>query len=662
MGRGAGPHLSEINIMDMATIFRLRSDPAVRFAARELRRILHAATDSDVPIRSRKKYRPARGPEIWLGLFGDFPERVPPDFAETPTDDAVVVRMGAEGGFIAGANPRSVLLGVYRYLTQLGCRWVRPGTNGERIPRLDGALPVVEIAEKASCRHRGICIEGAVSYEHVRDLVDWLPKLGFNEYFIQFREGHHFFRRWYAHDANPRMTARPLSREDSEALSRKVRAEVKKRGLMLHMVGHGWTCEPFGIPGTGWFKQEQPPDPETQQYLAEMDGRREFWHKEPINTNLCYGNAKAREIITDAIAEYAGQNPDVDAIHFWLADGSNNHCECPLCRGHRPADLYVKMLNELDAKMTRAGLDTKIVFLLYVDLLWPPEQERIQNPDRFVLMFAPITRSYLSSFTTAGGSAELTPFARNKLEFPADPAANVAYLAAWRKDFAGDSFDFDYHYMWHHYHDVGEIPLARVLHEDIRGMRDIGLDGLMSCQVQRAFFPTGLGMCVMGRTLWNRDLSFDEIADDHFDAAFGGHGKQVRDYLRSLSVLFSPSVPAAKRGDCDGEIPAEDLRQIERVVREMRPLIRRGKTAEDACLAKSWRYLEYHGQICIRLSRALGALYAGRKEDAADQARELFDWLRRRERILHPVLDVLLFQLVLGGKFGITRDELLGQK
>lgn len=213
MGRGAGPRSLEIDTMQITDIIQLRSDSAVRFAARELRRVLQAATGSDARIRKRRKYRPAGGPAIWLGLFEDFPEQIPPDFTDDATDDAVVVRMGAEGGLIAGSNPRSVLLGVYRYLTQLGCRWVRPGKNGERIPQLDGALPNVDIAEKASCRHRGICIEGAVSYEHVRDLVDWLAKLGFNEYFIQFREGHHFFHRWYAHDANPRMAARPLSRE-----------------------------------------------------------------------------------------------------------------------------------------------------------------------------------------------------------------------------------------------------------------------------------------------------------------------------------------------------------------------------------------------------------------------------------------------------------------
>ena len=38
-------------------------------------------------------------------------------------------------GRIAGSNPRSVLLGVYRFLEEAGCRWLRPGTDGDYVPK-----------------------------------------------------------------------------------------------------------------------------------------------------------------------------------------------------------------------------------------------------------------------------------------------------------------------------------------------------------------------------------------------------------------------------------------------------------------------------------------------------------------------------------------------
>ena len=183
--------------------------------------------------------------------------------------------------------------------------------------------------------------------------------------------------------------------------------------MILHLVGHGWTCEPFGIPGPGWYPHEGPIPPESVQYLAEVNGQRQLHGQIALNTNLCYGNPETRRIVTEAIVAYAQENPDVDIIHFWLADGVNNHCECPLCRDIRPSDLYVRMLNELDEKLTAAQVATKIVFLAYVDLLWPPQKERIQNPARFLLMFAPITRSYSTSFTAAGKARGASHTARD---------------------------------------------------------------------------------------------------------------------------------------------------------------------------------------------------------------------------------------------------------
>ena len=94
------------------------------------------------------------------------------------------------------------------------------------------------------------------------------------------------------------------------------------------------------------------------------------------------------------MVEYCKNHPSVDYLHFWLADEALNQCECEKCAEKRPSDYYVDMLNMLDEKLSLAGIDTKIVFLIYVDLLFAPEKEKIKNPDRFTLMFAPINRWY----------------------------------------------------------------------------------------------------------------------------------------------------------------------------------------------------------------------------------------------------------------------------
>ena len=52
------------------------------------------------------------------------------------------------------------------------------------------------------------------------------------------------------------------------------------------------------------------------------------------------------------------------------------------------------LLNEIDERLTALGLDTRLAFLIYFELLWPPVTQHLKNPDRFILMFAPITRTY----------------------------------------------------------------------------------------------------------------------------------------------------------------------------------------------------------------------------------------------------------------------------
>lgn len=111
-------------------------------------------------------------------------------------------------------------------------------------------------------------------------------------------------------------------------------------------------------------------------------------------------------------------------------------------------DFYVLLLNELDAALTERGLSTRIVFLIYQDLLWPPLEERLENQERFILMFAPISRTYSRELRWSK-EAEVPPYVRNKLSFPRSAEANVAFLDAWREVFAGDSFDFDYHLMYY---------------------------------------------------------------------------------------------------------------------------------------------------------------------------------------------------------------------
>ena len=610
----------------------------VDYAANELAKYLNIMTGIQQSIVDSS----APGSDgLRIGLLASFPELRTPSVTDPYLDDAIAISVDGGSGVIAGINSRSVLIAVYRYLTEQGCRWLRPGSDGEYIPVVD-TLHAVHISETPSYRHRGVCIEGAVSVDHVKNMIDWLPKVGYNGYFTQFRESYTFFDRWYSHEGNPLLASDHISVDEAKKYLADCVDEIDKRSLLYHAVGHGWTCEPFGISGLSWDSTDVEIDDTTKSYLAKVNGERKLWGGVPLNTNLCYGNTEVRRRIVDDIVAYSESNPQIDLMHFWLADGTNNHCECSLCKDTRPSDFYVKMLNELDQKLTEKKLLVKIVFLIYVDLLWPPVEQKIANPDRFILMFEPITRTYSDTLKKSEQPIALPPYHRNQLKMPKSVEENVAFFKEWKKNNPCDSFDFDYHLMWDHYRDPGYSKASEIISEDVKVLGDIGLNGYISCQTQRASFPTGLPMYTLGKSLWNKKQNFDDIANDYFVSAFGPDGKWARNYLSELSELFDP---VYLRGEkvVEAAEAAHKLETAKDTIEKAYPIIKNHAEAGDTCWEHSWQYLKHHADINMLLAQALKARALGDMETARAIWQQVVQTVRQREGDLHTVLDVMLY-------------------
>ena len=140
--------------MNTILIYRLSKEEPVRFAARELSKYLGRISRQKIVIKSCTSYYPG-APGLWLGQFRDFPQTSRKRKAQSAFDDEIYIDVRGGNGVIAGLNPRSVLLAVYRYLTELGFRWVRPGKDGEVLPANNNAIKKrVLVSEKPSHRHR----------------------------------------------------------------------------------------------------------------------------------------------------------------------------------------------------------------------------------------------------------------------------------------------------------------------------------------------------------------------------------------------------------------------------------------------------------------------------------------------------------------------------
>jgi hypothetical protein len=636
-----GPRMKSGRLISIEVV---RSDPVLEGVAQEAARYVERMTGRR-PVR-RRAGRAADGcaGRIQLGWIESFPELCdrsdprPPDLFA----DRLVVRAGGGRVVLAGSNSRSVWYALYRWLEELGCRWLRPGPMGETVPRLAAPLARrVRLNETPSYRHRCICIEGSCSRRHVLDMLDYAVKRGFNAYFLQFRNSYTFFDHWYREERQAGGPPVPFSVAEAEAIHREVKAAALRRGMVLHMVGHGWTCEPFGIAGTEWRPTTQSVPAPVRRSLAQVKGRRELWGGIPLNTQLCYAQSSVRRLMARAVVDYARAHPEEQVIHVWLADGANNNCECAACRKHRPSDLYVDLLNEIDRGLTAHGLATRIVFLAYVDLLWAPVRARIRNPARFILMFAPITRTYSRPFGAAGPAGRperVGAYERNRLVFPTSPEANLRLLRGWRRAFKGEQVDFDYH-LWRDWVlDPGQMQISRVIHADVVGLARFGMSGYISCQAQRLAFPTGFPLHVLGKTLWNARASFDALARAYFRDLYGGAGDRIRRVQEEVSRRIDPAyLRGEKKRPIDQRRAARAYAELARWIRRQAPVLN-GVTGPGIERQYSRRILgRYVGYVA-----ALADLYAQvvRREGAATDALARFErGLEEHLMELHPVLD-----------------------
>lgn len=564
-------------------------------------------------------------------------------------DDAVSIQLKSGEGFIHGSNPRAVLIGVYRALRALGCRFIRPGPDGEVVPKLPVSEFTVSLREAASFRHRGGVIEGANSLENVLDYIEWLPKAGYNSFFTQFMDLSCFFGRWYNHEENPCLAPEAYGGAFALQCEERVWQEIARRSLLHHTMGHGWTCESIGIESRDWNAVRLDISPENRELLAMVGGERGLFDGVPTTTNLCYSNPRARKAICRYALSYLKAHSGVRYLHLWLADSIHSFCECESCREKTPSDWYLLLLNELDECLAAENIDTRVVFLLYLDLLFPPKSEMLHNPERFVLMFAPISRPFGQSLADFAPSEKPAPYLLNQTPIPRTVEENLACLRGWQEylEKAGlhfDSFDFDYYLGRAHYGDPGYCAISRIIDKDIEHLSRLGLNGILSCQELRAFYPTGLPCYLMGLKLWDAGLSYEQIADEYFTAAYGRGGGEVRALLEKISRCFDIDYwfngRAAANSACAAKMEqALPLaRQADALSAALQP--------ENDCEKTSRSHLASFGEYLTLYTRALLGCAGGQPEEGKRWWERFCRFIRENETALQPALDAFRIQAV----------------
>ncbi len=562
------------------------------------------------------------------------------DVPDPSLDDVLYIDARDGGVIISGSNPRAVLLSVYEYLRRQGCRWLFPGVDGEYIPEVDGLVPV-KLRHKPTMRYRGPSTEGAISQRILLDMIDFLPKVGMNYFMIEFRVPTSYYRRYYGHMYNE-MNRKPetVSTQVIKQWKRQCEAEITKRGIISDDVGHGWAADALGIDSSlrksDGDNEKRVPE-ESRQYLALIGGERKLIGNEPNWTQFCMSNAVARRKFVLEVVKYAKIHTDKHFLNVWLGDTRNNHCECDACRESLPSDWFVMLLNELDDELTALGMDTRIVFLAYMDTLWAPEREVIKNPERFTLNFCPVTRSYTESVPKDVRNIKLRPYVRNKNVYPPTIDENLAAFKEWRRAFSGSATVFEYHMWRHQYLDVGNIRLAKILYGDVCGYHAHGFMGINENCSERSFFPTGFLFYVYARAMFDLSVSFEDLKRDYFTAAFGEDGMKVADYLERLGNAIGFEYLEGERSDAPEDnlfyAPShvDTIKSAKKIINEGRELIEKNYNMSARAQTCSYRLLELHADYADMLTDVFVAKAAGDDNEADERYKRMMEEMGRRE-------------------------------
>lgn len=543
--------------------------------------------------------------------------------AEDPAvDDQYLIDVTGPQGKILGGNERSVLLAVYDYLRAIGCAFLRPGKQFEVVPvKLHNEDFYAQKTVTASLRHRGVCIEGSNSVENILNFIDWLPKVGYNSFFPQFDNPQTFLERYYAKDANPFRPTVEWGQEQSKRVMQAMDEAMLLRGILQHRMGHGWTAMALGCEGTGWEAIEKDFTENERNMMALVNGKQELWYGVPTNTSLCMSNPEAVEAFADEVVKYVRNNPSTDYLHLWLADGSNNHCECENCRGKRPSDHYIDLLNRVDEKLTEAELDVKLVMLLYVDLLWAPQTQRLKHPERFVLLFAPITRTFQKSFDEITVAEKEPEFKLNHLKFPSSLEYNLRFLKDWQAATAGcDCFDYDYYLGRYEYGEPTHINMVRIFIRDFKLHKELRMNGVSSCQNLRNHFPNGFSGYAMGQITLDTSKTYEELAAEYYTDCYGAEGLKVLDVMERLSLCFKQDFYNRNLPEKDEEY-VEMLKGVPALVDELEALLLAHVPCTFEAQEKMWIELKAVADYVRIYARFTSVRAEGKKKEA----REIFE-------------------------------------
>ena len=261
----------------------------------------------------------------------------------------------------------------------------------------------------------------------------------------------------------------------------------------------------------------------------------------------------------------------------------------------------------------------------------------------------PISRLYTETYGEDADMSKIVPYHRNKIVPPRGMAECLGYLYNWKKQWHGDCFCYEYHFMHFQFWDVSNMFLSKILHKDIVSLKKHGIDGIIEDGSQRSFFPTGFQFYVYGETLFDSSVSYEALKEDYFSHAFGDNWKKVAEYLEKLSeymefaYYFGIKSTDAEKGRYYCPEMAEKAAKARKLAISFKSVVIENKNSAYRAQSVAWRLLERHIDIVLGVADITEYKCVGKHQEAIEAIDKLIDKMSAQEIFMERYYDHYLF-------------------
>jgi hypothetical protein len=472
----------ELDLAEEWHIVLSSADPVAELAAHELQGVLQRVTGRRMAIGRQPR---SNGATIVLAH-------------EDGEGDGFTWQAGPGHVELHGRGPRGLLYAVYSFLEALGCWWVSPGAEGERLPRgTRFHLPDGPLSETPALPGRCLIVGHYAFMRDVEDWIVWAARNRLNTIFLHITGG------------SLAMGAAP--EEQWQAHKEAAVALARQRGMVIEHGGHGLAA----LLPRRLFKRM----PEAFRYHG---GRRVRSH------NLCPSSEEGLDVVRRSAEAHFRAHPEVDVFHLWPDDiPGGGWCECDRCQAYTPSEQSLLAINAVAEALQGIDPDAQISFLAYMDAEAVPSKV---TPRRNVcLLWAPRSRCYAHATDDDGCPVNVSRYAD----------VFRAQVAHFEPAGAQPARVFEYSLDALLFKSLLP-PLLTVMQRDLWFYRNAGAHTVQALMTgDRPWITPQLNAWAFARLSWDPDQNLDALLADFCRATFGTDSANLPAYYRALEQAFA---------------------------------------------------------------------------------------------------------------------------